>query len=1289
MADIGTAFIRILPDTASLNARMGAYFSSSQWSKMGKAAGVAVGAGIAAGGAAKALYEIGEAFDDAYDTIRVKTGATGKEMRKLEQSFRDVVGTVPVDFETASTAVANLGQRLDQTGKPLTRLAKQMSALSKVTGTDIQENIEATTRLFGDWSIRTSKQSETLDKLFRLTHETGIEFSELSRLMVQFGSPLRQLGFRFDEAAVMFARFEREGVNMQTLLPGLRFALKNILVPSDDLAKSFEQLGISTKDPREALFEIFEILEKDKIKEADQTVLASSVFGGRAWADMKAAVEEGRFEFEDLMKTIRDGDVTIRGSERSTRDFAEQWMLFKNNVMLALEPIARDVFRALSDGMKDVQKAFRAGGVGAAFDVLLTKAEDAFEALVSIAAEAAPKIVGSLASGLAQAWREASPLAKLFTAAGVIRLVGGKGAVLRAGMALGGVLGGGITAGAAGGAAGGAATGGLLGTLRGKLLPIAKRVGLAGVGLTLADSVVSEFGRRAAMKSDDMWEALEAARGPGTIFGVDWAEDLSDIGGPLSGMLSDSEKAARDLVDELRAIEEAGGQISGAKVDEMRRALAKVPDIGDDAREAVDEFLISANRGATRAGAVLKSKLNLDEIEHGWSKNMREMAGISGKELDRIGDLLRDKPRKGVEAFDKAMGRMVASIRKAMKQGRIETDKGQAMIHSLLIKQLQNYGISHGGAQKILKAKEGDSQGGFATGGLAGIVPGRGSGDRHTLSLDGRPIAKVESREGIFVGNRSMMAAAAAANAQIPRRARGGMVDPAGPGTGVVNPAIAKVVGAWSKRYDAAINYGYDPGGGHQSPGHNVTGTATDTGPAAGWTTAATALFERGLKSIIGKVDQVIYGTAGIGMPLSNHGRGNHAHIEWGMHPAVQAALKMKLPRFTSPWNVFKPSARGLNQQARALEKIIPRRAGAGGGGDIGPQGGGIFSKSQLASLWSATGRNGDPNLMAAIALAESGGNPNVTNSIGARGLWQIIPSTAAAYGLPYGRLTDPTLNARGAHQILAGQGLGAWEAYTRGMHTQYLARGGIAKLATGGIPGAPPGFELGKFGSAHMKKAQIPGLRKRLGRILRRIARIDEQIDVAGREAQLTSSPGGAELTEAEIAGQIKLNLRLRDRLRDALGVAKIGERLGKRFGGKGAATPFRDARLEIAGITGTGGRLLDVREALDALRATEASGAIPGQMDIATFQAFAEAIRLGAFKRGGAVLNFGGGGVVPGPIGRPQAAIVHGGERVSSGRTLFTITNWETGSGYFEDIAEDRIAVAERSAYMEDATR
>ncbi len=427
-AKAGTAYIDFQADLSTLNKQVTAALTplTAKFGKVGTAAAVGLG-GVtaAAAGAAAALASVGAEFDAASDTIRTKTGATGRELAKLEGTFKKVVSEVPASFEDAADAVGGLNQRLDATGRPLRHLSKQMLELSRLTGTELNSNIAAVTRLFGDWSVATRKQGPTLDKLFRLTQQTGIEFTNLAELMVQFGSPLRQLGFSFNEAAAMFARFEKEGVNLQTLLPGLRMGLKNIAIPTDELSALFSRLGVSAKEPHDALLQIFDVLSSEKIREADRTLLASSVFGGRAWADMKAAVEEGRFKFADLIGEMRRGNDTIIGTGRATSDMGEEWQKFVNTLKVAVSPLAEKVFAGLSDGVRALRKAFSRGW-GAELIAFLT--------------QSLPNAVKSAIQSLKQLWRESGVLRAAFGAvrdmakkawSGIVDIVQGAASVIR------------------------------------------------------------------------------------------------------------------------------------------------------------------------------------------------------------------------------------------------------------------------------------------------------------------------------------------------------------------------------------------------------------------------------------------------------------------------------------------------------------------------------------------------------------------------------------------------------------------------------------------------------------------------------------------------------------------------------------------------------------------------------------------------------------------------------------------------------------------------------------------
>jgi phage-related minor tail protein len=113
--------------------------------------------------------------------------------------------------------IADPNTRTGQTGPGLEALATQLLRMEKL-GPGFAVEVFSITRLFGDWSVKTKEQTGTLDQLFRLSQKSGIEIEGLSSLMVEFGSPLRQLGLDFESTAAMFARFEKEGVNKAKFL---------------------------------------------------------------------------------------------------------------------------------------------------------------------------------------------------------------------------------------------------------------------------------------------------------------------------------------------------------------------------------------------------------------------------------------------------------------------------------------------------------------------------------------------------------------------------------------------------------------------------------------------------------------------------------------------------------------------------------------------------------------------------------------------------------------------------------------------------------------------------------------------------------------------------------------------------------------------------------------------------------------------------------------------------------------------------------------------------------------
>jgi cell wall-associated NlpC family hydrolase len=306
------------------------------------------GIGVAAGGAALAglgilgagALKLASDFDDAYDTIRVGTGKTGKSLAGLKDDFRAVVRDIPTDFATASTAVAELNRRTGQTGKPLQALAKRTLELTRLTGGDLTTNIASVTRLFGDWGIKTGDQSKTLDKLFRASQATGVGVDQLAQSVVKFGAPLRQLGFSFDASIALLAKFEKEGVNSNLVMSGMRIALG--------------KLAKAGKDPQKGFLDLAQRI-KDAGSSAAANRIAIEAFGQRAGPDMAAAIREGRLSIKGLQDQIAGGKDTILGAARDAEDFGEKWKRVSNRLKLLAEPVVTAGLDTLSTKMGQLE----------------------------------------------------------------------------------------------------------------------------------------------------------------------------------------------------------------------------------------------------------------------------------------------------------------------------------------------------------------------------------------------------------------------------------------------------------------------------------------------------------------------------------------------------------------------------------------------------------------------------------------------------------------------------------------------------------------------------------------------------------------------------------------------------------------------------------------------------------------------------------------------------------------------------------------------------------------------
>jgi len=214
--------------------------------------------------------------------------------------------------------------------------------LSRVAGEDASSLIASTTRVFGDWGVQNQDTGKTLDYLWKVSQSTGIGVGELANKIVQFGAPLRQMGFSLEESAALFGKWEKEGVNAELVAGSLRIALVRMAQDGQEPTEMFPKLIEQIKNAGSA---------------GEANALAMEYFGARAGPDMAAAIREGRFELGDLMKALDASGETINKAAQDTLSFGESLTLMKNKATVALEPLGTSLIKVFDSMLPTLEKA--------------------------------------------------------------------------------------------------------------------------------------------------------------------------------------------------------------------------------------------------------------------------------------------------------------------------------------------------------------------------------------------------------------------------------------------------------------------------------------------------------------------------------------------------------------------------------------------------------------------------------------------------------------------------------------------------------------------------------------------------------------------------------------------------------------------------------------------------------------------------------------------------------------------------------------------------------------------
>lgn len=283
---------------------------------LGKAMTKSVTAPIVAVGAlsTKAWKEV----DEALDTIATKTGATGKDMKAFEGTFKNLANKVPADLQEIGDAVGEVNTQFGLTGKALEDASEYMIKFAKINGQDITQASIQAKQAMSALGVEGKDLDKILDAVTKTAQDTGQGTDKLFDALIRGAPQLKSLKLDFAQATALMGDLEKSGIDTGKTMSYMSKA-------QVAFAKDGKGLSDGLKDLQKQLDGAGSDTEKLNI--------ASKYFGTKGATFMLDAINRGALDF----KSFANAAELAKGSVSATFDET-------------LDPI--DNFKKLFNGLK-------------------------------------------------------------------------------------------------------------------------------------------------------------------------------------------------------------------------------------------------------------------------------------------------------------------------------------------------------------------------------------------------------------------------------------------------------------------------------------------------------------------------------------------------------------------------------------------------------------------------------------------------------------------------------------------------------------------------------------------------------------------------------------------------------------------------------------------------------------------------------------------------------------------------------------------------------------------------
>lgn len=286
------------------------------------------------------------AFNEVQNGLNIvaqKTGATGDELKAMQDIVRETAKEIPATYEEIGNAVGEVNTRFNVNGTQLEDLSEKYLKFAKVNGVDVTNAIDGTQKALAAWGLGADAAPGLLDMLTRASQKTGVSVETLTSGLIQNGTALQEMNLSLPQSIEFMAQLDKSGANSETVMQGLRKALKNAAaegIPLDqallDLQNTIEN-GTGSMDGLTAAYDLF----------------------GKSGDQIYGAVKNGTLDFTALAGAVEDSGGTLDRVFEETLTPAEKFQTTLNSLKDAGYEIGGTIMTVLEPALKKISEKMK------------------------------------------------------------------------------------------------------------------------------------------------------------------------------------------------------------------------------------------------------------------------------------------------------------------------------------------------------------------------------------------------------------------------------------------------------------------------------------------------------------------------------------------------------------------------------------------------------------------------------------------------------------------------------------------------------------------------------------------------------------------------------------------------------------------------------------------------------------------------------------------------------------------------------------------------------------------